>query len=111
MTRPTPARRGYDSTWRKLRATVVRSWRSRGWGCALCGGMLDESAHVDHIVPIRLAPERRLDTSNLRVLCSTCHNSHTARSEQNARRGYALDSDRAGFPTDPAHPWNKGGKK
>ncbi len=32
---------------------------------------------VDHIVPVRVAPERRLDPTNLQSLCWPHHNSKT----------------------------------
>jgi len=33
----------------------------------------------DHVVPIRRAPERRLDQDNLMSLCHPCHMTKTAR--------------------------------
>jgi 5-methylcytosine-specific restriction enzyme A len=36
---------------------------------------------VDHIIPIRKAPERRLDPSNLQALCGPCHQRKTIRED------------------------------
>ncbi len=48
--------------------------------CARRG--LDRPARiVDHIIPVRDAPERRLDPTNLQPLCWPCHNRKTNRSD------------------------------
>lgn len=73
--RPTARRRGYDSAWEALRAEMVR----RHPVCATPGCGSTDRLNVDHIVPIRVAPERRLDRTNLRVLCQSCHSTHTGR--------------------------------
>jgi 5-methylcytosine-specific restriction endonuclease McrA len=70
--RPSPARRGYDGAWRKLRLVIL----DRDPVCTLCHAAL--SSVVDHIEPIALAPQRRLDPSNLRGLCKSCHDRRTA---------------------------------
>lgn len=72
--RPSAAARGYDSDWRKLRA----EWVEANPTCIECGA---PAKHVDHIVSIREAPHRRLDPSNLRSLCHSCHSRRTARDQ------------------------------
>ncbi|WP_035355585.1 HNH endonuclease signature motif containing protein [Edaphobacter aggregans] len=38
---------------------------------------------VDHVEPIRMAPERRLDMINLQSLCRACHRVKTAQDHRN----------------------------
>lgn len=64
--RPSAAARGYDGDWRKLRAEHLLKHPN----CARCG---EKAVEVDHHVPIRIAPARRLDPSNLKSLCQHCH--------------------------------------
>ena len=40
-------------------------------------GKLVMADHVDHILPIGIAPDRRLDSSNLQSLCRACHRGKT----------------------------------
>lgn len=64
------AKRGYDSKWRKLRLMKLR----RDPICQirhLCRGAI--ATEVDHIVPIKRAPEKRLDMANLQSACKACH--------------------------------------
>ena len=49
-------------------------------GAAVAGAY---GAHVDHIIPRRVRPDLALDTSNLQVLCVTCHNSAKQKHEKN----------------------------
>jgi 5-methylcytosine-specific restriction endonuclease McrA len=72
--RPNARQRGYDAEWESLRAEVIAA---EPW-CQSCRST--ERLNVDHIVPIREAPHRRLDRTNLRVLCQSCHSAHTRRS-------------------------------
>lgn len=65
-TAPSAAERGYDHEWRKARADWLAVYPS----CARCGQKADV---VDHIVPIRKAPHRRLDRTNFQSLCTPCH--------------------------------------
>jgi hypothetical protein len=85
--------RGYDWRWRRLRAAFLRARceactdrpsatceRCRGTGlenafcrdCARAGQMV-EAAEVHHVQSIRLAPERRLDATNLVAVCVAHH--------------------------------------
>ena len=54
--------------WKALRLEALRR---DGWRCAQCGarGRLE----VDHIEPVRSAPERAFDLGNLQCLCPACH--------------------------------------
>ena len=81
--RESAAVRGYDKAWRILRMDFMRDWvASRGPYCGGCGCPLDfgRGTHVDHIVPFDgLDDPKRLDPSNLAVLCWDCHNRKTQR--------------------------------
>ena len=70
----------YDRVWRRLRLAVL----SADPLCAYCAreGRTTLARVVDHIVPVREAPERRLDPSNLQPLCVRCHVSVKAREEK-----------------------------
>ena len=66
------SRQFYQSAeWKHLRAKAM--WRDGGL-CRACGGFADV---VDHIVPIRVAWERRCALENLQALCHRCHNRKT----------------------------------
>ncbi|EAG3021907.1 HNH endonuclease [Listeria monocytogenes] len=80
----------YQSTaWRKKRAEILKR---DGHMCKDClseleagkqpSGTLDRNLHVDHIMPIREDYNRRLDSSNLQVLCQYHHNIKTRREER-----------------------------
>jgi len=70
--RDTAAARGYDRAWQRLRLAYLQAHPV----CVFCG----QPAEVaDHIVPIAVAPHRRLDWTNLRAVCVGCHNAITAR--------------------------------
>jgi 5-methylcytosine-specific restriction protein A len=71
------AARGYDADWRTLRAAHLAEHPF----CRACAARgIERRAHmVDHIEPIRQAPERRLDPSNLQSLCWRHHASKTQR--------------------------------
>ena len=61
------AARGYDRAWRKVRDEAIRR---QPW-CARCGTTDDLTG--DHDIPLREAPERRLDPTNVVVLCRPCN--------------------------------------
>jgi 5-methylcytosine-specific restriction protein A len=71
-TRGSAASQGYDGAWRKLRAVFL----ARNPACVWCGKAANE---VDHIVPLKADPSRRLDWANLRAACSSCHSRHGAK--------------------------------
>ena len=64
-------KRGYDSTWRALSKQV----RMEEPLCRHClrDGRVTAATLVDHIVPLSLSPELRLDRGNLQALCASCH--------------------------------------
>lgn len=74
--RGTPSSRGYDRDWQKLRLVILQ----RDPLCVFCFAQnkLTETTQVDHIRPITERPDLRLDPSNLRGLCDTCHSQRTA---------------------------------
>lgn len=67
--------RGYDAEWRKFRARIIKAHPFCGEpGC----GSTDR-LNVDHIVTVRDAPHRRLDPTNVQVLCHKHHSARTSR--------------------------------
>ena len=62
--RGTPAERGYDSKWVKIRLAYLREHRL----CVVCGQLADM---VDHIVPIKDGGTH--DVDNLQPMCTACH--------------------------------------
>jgi 5-methylcytosine-specific restriction endonuclease McrA len=73
--RPPAAARGYGADWRALRDQVLAAEPM----CRECARRDIETAAkmVDHIESIRLAPERRLDPTNVQPLCWPCHRRKT----------------------------------
>jgi 5-methylcytosine-specific restriction protein A len=78
--RGTPHARGYDEDWRKFRLGVL----SRNPLCLFCEqiGKVVPATDVDHIQTIQSRPDLRLDESNVRPLCHSCHSSRTARDQR-----------------------------
>jgi len=64
------AQRGYDSVWQLLRLTYLHQHPI----CEQCqqNGLIVPAVLVHHIVPIKDGGAR-LDPSNLRSLCQSCH--------------------------------------
>lgn len=59
--------------WRRLRYVLLQRYDAR---CMLCGQNYRDHGvivHVDHIKPIRLHWDLRLDIENLQVLCEECN--------------------------------------
>ena len=85
--RGTARQRGYDAAWEKLRAAHLAQH-------PVCEAVLDDGQvcgsadrpNVDHRQPVRFAPERRLDPTNLRTLCHRCHSRRTAREQSRLGR-------------------------
>jgi len=75
--RESASRRGYGSTWRRLRKLVLAR---DCYLCQLCLQPAGKSAHVDHIVPRSRGGKDSLD--NLQTLCACCHNRKTAREDR-----------------------------
>lgn len=105
--RGTAAQRGYDAAWRKVRLAVLRDEPL----CRMCkeAGRITPAVDVDHIIAIADRPDLRLDPSNLRPLCKSCHSSRTAR-DQGFNRGKRSKGQRGcdahGMPLDPEHHWH-----
>ena len=87
--------------WRTLRYR----WRRAHPDCVRCGG---PAQHVDHVIDIRTAPERKLDPFNLQSLCVRCHNEKTAADKAGRPVRPHGGCDVSGMPTDPNHPWGRG---
>ena len=66
-----------DAPWRKLRAVFLAASPL----CVMCQdeGIVTSASVVDHIEPVTTHPHMRLDWDNLRSLCASHHNAHTAR--------------------------------
>jgi 5-methylcytosine-specific restriction endonuclease McrA len=66
----------YDHQWRLVRIGQLK----REPLCRFCAakGLVVAAQCVDHIIPLSVRPELRLVLSNLRSLCTPCHNAHTA---------------------------------
>jgi 5-methylcytosine-specific restriction endonuclease McrA len=67
------SQRFYSSfAWRKLRYKVLSEHDGR---CQACGRSAKDGVilNVDHIQPLSKAWERRLDRTNLQVLCGDCN--------------------------------------
>jgi 5-methylcytosine-specific restriction endonuclease McrA len=56
--------------WRELRIKILER---DNYTCQICGQEGGSSMHIDHIEPISRNWERRLDPSNLQVLCPSCN--------------------------------------
>ena len=81
----------YDTNRRDKEATMF--YRSLAWKrmrmqilagdnglCVKCkeGKRITPATMVDHVIPLRIAWDRRLDPSNLQALCERCHRAKTA---------------------------------
>jgi 5-methylcytosine-specific restriction enzyme A len=74
--------RGYDSDWERV------AEQRRMLDCCLCQaclaeGLVNASQIVDHIIPIHVRPDWRLEIGNTQVICHPCH---TRKSSDDARR-------------------------
>lgn len=98
--RPGPRQRGYDSTWERLRAKFLKMYPR----CAV-HGCRRKALHVDHVVPVKVDPGRRLDWYNLQSLCHHHHTQITVAYERGSILGAC---DKNGLPLDPGHPWAQG---
>lgn len=80
LTRPNAADRGYDAEWQAFRREIIKKFPA----CEVCGST--HRLNVDHIVSVRDAPDRRLDETNVRVLCQTHHSRRTAKDQGFAKK-------------------------
>jgi 5-methylcytosine-specific restriction protein A len=75
--------RGYDADWRRV-AAARRELDE--WLCQHClPERLVPSNIVDHILPIHVRPDWRLEIDNTQVLCRDCHTKKT--SQDNVKYG------------------------
>lgn len=77
--------RGYDREWELLRDAYFKAKKGICEECAR-RGYLEMGNVVDHIEPVKDAPDKRLDWDNLQVLCTPHHAGFKARIEEFARR-------------------------
>ena len=73
--RPAPAKRGYNSRWRKVRVAYLRKHPL----CVKClaKGRYVQATVVDHIVPHRGDPALLWNENNFQALCKPCHDKKT----------------------------------
>ena len=76
--------RGYDREWEVLRDAYFKEKKGI---CEECSrrGYLEMGAVVDHIEPVKDVPDKRLEWSNLQVLCGP-HHAWKYRCEEFARK-------------------------
>jgi 5-methylcytosine-specific restriction protein A len=67
----TTTQAGYDGRWKKM-SERLRAQHPLCQDC-LANDRVTPSEHCHHIVPISVDPSRRLDPSNIAVLCRACH--------------------------------------
>lgn len=77
--------RGYGRDWELLRDKYFEAKKGICEECAR-RGYLEMGNVVDHIEPVKDAPDKRLEWGNLQVLCTTHHAGFKARIEDFARR-------------------------
>jgi 5-methylcytosine-specific restriction protein A len=69
--RPSARKRGYDARWDAFAKSFLRKHPL----CVDCSreGRDEPATQVDHIVPLREAPKRKFDPTNLQGLCRPHH--------------------------------------
>ena len=74
--------RGYDSVWTRY----AKLYLKQNPLCRMCeqASRTTLASLVDHIIPLRLRPDLRLDPANLQPLCRSCHAVKTAAETKNA---------------------------
>lgn len=86
--------RVYDTArWERLRALQL----TNAPVCAYCErmGVTTLATEVDHITPVRQAPSKAFELSNLQSLCKACHAGAKQREE---RGGEVVGCDTQGIP-------------
>ncbi len=81
------SKRGYGRDWRPLRDEVLAAEPL----CRRCraAGRTAAAELVDHVIPVEIAPQRRLDPKNLQPLCRPCHGEKTAEDRARYRQEIA----------------------
>ena len=77
--RPPSSQRGYNSSWRTVRATHLLE-RPLCEDC-LKLGLYVEGREIHHIKKLKDYPELRDVSSNLMTLCKSCHSRRTAQGQ------------------------------
>lgn len=74
--------------WRRLRGLQL----SQHPMCRYCAdlGVLTPATDVDHVVPVREAPEGAFDPGNLQSLCKPCHSQTKQREERSGQASGCL---------------------
>ena len=74
--RATPSERGYDAAWNRV---AKRRREADHWLCQPSEreGRVTPSNEVDHIIPIHVRPDWRLEFDNTQVICRVCHRHKT----------------------------------
>jgi 5-methylcytosine-specific restriction protein A len=78
--RGSAAARGYDADWERARAAFLAEHP-----LCMCDDCKEGAVRVtaaivvDHIIPISVRPDLRLEPSNFRSMSKTCHDRHTAK--------------------------------
>ena len=102
----TRSRQFYSSLpWRRTRYSILAESAERNGGtaqCELCGATAAPGAplNVDHIEPLSKAWERRLDKSNLQVLCGACNHGKLDGAAQDWRTPEPADGKPSSHPDD-----------
>ncbi len=81
LKRGSPAERGYDAAWRRVRSAFLTKFR-----ICCSPGCGRDAVEVDHIKSVRERPDLRLSWSNLRPFCKFHHSQRTARDQGFGRR-------------------------
>lgn len=70
---------------KKRRTWTSVTWKQVGarqrWACAHCGKLVDETAELDHVIPLS-SPESTESMDNAQLLCVLCHKRKSQREEQ-----------------------------
>lgn len=79
--------------WQRLRRLVLANSPL----CVFCErlGLTTRATDVDHIVPVRQAPRRAFDRTNLQPLCKRCHSGPKQAEE---KTGEVRGCDASGVP-------------
>lgn len=107
--KPSMSTHSYGSTWRKLRATILRQRPL----CAECEkqGKLVKAQHLDHIRPHKGDMALFYDPDNLQGLCHSCHSRKTAQEDGGFGNAPSDKPSKAcgvdGIPTDGRHHWRR----